>query len=339
MKKLVLVFILVTIPFFLFSQEQPYRVEPEKPFIMVSQDFSGSVSQVKQFMSEFMKNFFDQQLMPSGQPLAIFYNAPRSSSDRGVKMEIGIPVPGRVDVKSPLKIREVQLPPMMKSVHRGRYEALFDAYVKLRGLAKSGELQWSEQFVIHRFLNNPDYVQPNEILTEVLIPLAGNPAIRAQSAFKVGEQLDLRIVYRDYKGSVNQLGDFVNDFMKSFYSRKLSPAGQPVVVFSRAPRSSSEQGIQIRVGFPVGSRFPDTRLLRGNPPLRLQRIRYSNVAVYEHMGPYEKIFDSQKVMLNSVQCSALRSRGSQVILILENNPALVKPEEIKVQILLPVSKR
>lgn len=253
-------------------------------------------------------------------------------------MEIGLPVPSQVDVKSPLKIREVQLPPLMKSVQQGPYEKLFDAYVKLKGLAKSGELQWSEQYVIHRFLNNPDYVQPNEILTEVLIPLAGNPGLKASPVFESGDMIDLRLVYKNYKGSVNQMGDFVNDFMKSFYSRKLSPAGQPVVILSRAPKSSSEQGIQMSVGFPVGSKFPDTKLLRGNPPLKMQRIQLSNVAKFEHMGPYEKIFDSHDQMLRSVRGNALKAKGSQVILILENNPALVKPEEIQVQIIIPVSK-
>ncbi|MGE5341240.1 MAG: GyrI-like domain-containing protein [Candidatus Omnitrophota bacterium] len=340
MKKIFLILILVAIPLFIMGQREPVRqsepftVETEKPFIFVSQEFKGSVEQLNQFMNEFTKNFFDQKLIPLGQPMALFYNEPKNSRDRNVKMEIGFPVSGREKVKSPLKSQEMNLPSVAKYVHTGPYEKLFGTHERMKGLASNRGYNWTKKYTILRFVNNPSFVRPEEIKTEVLIPLEGSPPLLAAPLLRTEDSINYQIVYKEYKGPVSKLGEFVDNFMKDFFAQKLSPGGPPMVVFTNTPRDQKEE-VKMKVGFPIGDRQMSATF---KPPLKVDQVKMGKVVRRMHTGPYENIFGTQQDTLRLMRTRNMKQTNSQAILILLNNPSYVKKEDIQAEVILPVGQ-
>jgi effector-binding domain-containing protein len=359
MKKSFLVFILVAISFLLWGQKdrefEPLNVEREAPFKFVSQEFSGSVEQVDDFMKEFMKNFFDQQLIPNGHPMALFHNEPKSAEDRNVKFEIGFPVGTRDDlnVRPPLKVQDIQLPAVMRHVHTGPYTELFGVYSKLKGMVRQGCCGWSRGFTIHRFLNNPEYVKPEEIKTEVLIPIETGPGFEANKPrVKTGQSMDYTIMYKSYRGSVDQIGSFVEDFLRLFFGQNRTPSGQPMIIFPDIPRSPKDRNIRMDIGIPIPGKDPGgiryyregrdiqpASGIRGrrdeSSALKTKRLKMNNFASLDHTGPYVKLFDTHKEMVQELNRYSYQTDSGQAILILMNNPTVVNPEEIKAKIIIP----
>lgn len=379
MKKNFLVFILVAISFLLLGQKEKdlvtFSVEPETNFKFVSQEFKGSVNQIEGFMKEFMKNFFDQQLIPNGQPMAIFHNEPKSAEDQDLKFEIGFPVGTRDDVKvkSPLKVRDIELPTVVKHVHTGPYQELFGVYEKLKGVARQNDSDlWGKGFTIHRFLNNPEYVKPEEIKTEVIVPVKETSRLTTSKKplLKIGESVHYTVMYKSYQGSVDQIGEFVQDFLKEFFSENRTPMGQPMVIFANAPRGSKDKDLKMDIGIPISEKDKDLLSPKGTVPikgreikpattekhphstepgdvripkggksaLKIKTVHMDNVAKQEHIGPYEKLFEVHREMLQETKRQNFQVSETQAILILLNNPTLVKPEEIRAKIIIPAGK-
>lgn len=356
MKKSIAVLILAAIPFLLLGQEekslpgqtgttvpgqrQKLAVEIETPFRFVSQEFKGSVNQVTQFMDEFTKNFFSQKLIPNGQPMALFHNEPKSADDKEVLIEIGFPIGDQVDVKvaAPLKIQTIELPPVLRHVHKGPYEQLFSVYESLKGMVRNSGLEWSREFTIHRFLNNPDYVSRDEIQTEVIVPIQGDKDlmdIKTTPPLHLGDSINYMVMYKSYRGSVSQIDDFVQSFLKEFFAAKRSPAGRPMVIFENAPMSPNERNLKMDIGFPI----TETEIKPNvSSSLKVRNVQMTNVARQKNIGPYEKIFATYNGMLQAVKPQSYQTGGSQVILILLNNPTMVKPEEIESEIIFPSGK-
>lgn len=363
MKKSILLLIFATIPFLLLGQEerlppeqtvtniqvqrqagthilaprQKLVVEIEPPFKFVSQEFKGSVTQIKQFMDEFSKNFFNQRLIPNGQPMALFHNEPKSADDKEVLLEIGFPIGDQVDVKviPPLKIQSIELPPVLRHVQKGPYEQLFSVYESLKGMVKNSGLEWSREYTVHRFLNNPDYVSRDEIQTEVIVPILGDRAlmdIRTTPPLSLGDSINYMVMYKSYRGSVSQISNFVQDFLKEFFAEKRSPAGRPMVIFEYAPMSPNDRNLRMDIGFPI----TETEIKPGTKSsLKVRNVQMTHVARQKNIGPYEKIFATYNGMLQVAKPQSYQTGGSQVILILLNNPTIVKPEEIESEIIFP----
>jgi AraC family transcriptional regulator len=176
MKKVVftLFILFVFTGFMLFSEEQEKEQTPVikdvAGFWYASMECKGSYSQMEKEINGFMGEFFKQGLTPNGPFLGIYYNNPREVKEEELKWEIGFPVTDDADVKAPLNKKEFKSLKAVVCLHIGPYENLDKSYDKiLKYIEVNGyKVVWP---VYDKYLNNPQMVKPEELKTEITVPI------------------------------------------------------------------------------------------------------------------------------------------------------------------------
>jgi AraC family transcriptional regulator len=121
-------------------------------------------------VNSFMGEFFKQGLTPNGPFLGIYYNNPREVKEEELRWEIGFPVANDADVKAPLNKKEFKSHKAVVYLHTGPYENLDKSYDKvLKYIEDNGyKVVWP---VYDKYINNPQMVKPEELKTEITVPI------------------------------------------------------------------------------------------------------------------------------------------------------------------------
>ncbi len=91
--------------------------------------------------------------------------------DEGADIEVAVPVTGKVVVEDPaVEVRNLESCRVVSLVHRGSYETIGQAYRRLHGYAAEKGLLIAGP-MRDLYLNDPNSVSPDEIMTEVQVPI------------------------------------------------------------------------------------------------------------------------------------------------------------------------
>lgn len=139
--------------------------------------------------------------------------------------------------------------------------------------------------------------------------------------------------YLECKGSYSQIPAKINEFMPEFFKQKLMPAGNFFAMYLNAPGQVKEEELQWRLGFPVAV---DSAVAA---PLLKGECQATKIAVYLHIGPYDKVGDAYVKIFAFIEKSGYKMVGPTLEKYLDMNPEAVKPEDRKTEINLPVVKK
>jgi AraC family transcriptional regulator len=178
MKKVVLIFtisvLFVFTGFLLSSEEQKTGPTPVikdvAGFWYASMEFKGSYSQMEKNIGVYMNEFFKQGLIPGGPFLGVYYNNPNEVKEEELKWAVGFPVPQDANVQAPLNKTEFKDLKAVVYLHIGPYEKMGESYDRVFKYIEDNGYRavWP---VYDRYLNNPQMVKPEELETEIIVPV------------------------------------------------------------------------------------------------------------------------------------------------------------------------
>ncbi|MFX1309969.1 MAG: GyrI-like domain-containing protein [Promethearchaeota archaeon] len=141
-------------------KEQPtLTVRTRTPIENLPQEIGSSYGAIMQYLG-------DLGVEPVGMPFAIYYNLDMQDLD----VEIGFPVPKQFKDKGMVKASKLPKGKVASCIHMGPYEEMkptYDAlteWVQKKGYETTG-------IAIEYYYNDPNEVAPEEIMTEIQLPL------------------------------------------------------------------------------------------------------------------------------------------------------------------------
>lgn len=170
MKKIIILLFIIIFAFFMVNAQQDVVIKDAQTFCYVSMDFQGSFKLFSQKTSIFMKEFFKQDLTPSGPLLGVYYNSPKEVKEEELKWGIGLPVLNDLKVQEPLKIGDFKYKKIAEYLYIGPYEKSEGAYNKIFKYIKDKGYKIVGPF-FESYLNNPSQVKPEELKTNIFVPV------------------------------------------------------------------------------------------------------------------------------------------------------------------------
>lgn len=176
MKKLILVFFILVVfcGLSLTAEEQKKEevpvVKEVSGFWYAYMDFTGPYSNMEKEINTFMGEFFKQGLIPAGPAVSVYYNSPNKVKPEELKWAFGFTVTKDAPVKDPIKRVELKTKKAVVYLHIGPYEDLPKAAAKAVKFVETNgyEIAWP---TYNRYLNNPQQVKPEELKTELIVPV------------------------------------------------------------------------------------------------------------------------------------------------------------------------
>lgn len=139
--------------------------------------------------------------------------------------------------------------------------------------------------------------------------------------------------YLECLGSYAQIPAKIGVFMPEFFKQNLMPAGNFFGMYLNAPGQVKEEELQWRLGFPVpADAAVATPLLKGE-------CKATQMAVYLHVGPYDKVGAAYEKMFAFIGQNGYKAVGPTMEKYLDMDPMAVKPEELRTEINVPVEKK
>jgi AraC family transcriptional regulator len=132
--------------------------------------FGGPFDRMEKSVQTFIGEFFKQGLAPTGALLGIYFNDARLVKPEELKWDVGFPVNKDANVQPPLKKVEFKKTTAAVYLHIGPYENMDKAYEKIFKFVEDNgyKIVWP---VFDKYLNNPMEVKPEELKTEMIIPV------------------------------------------------------------------------------------------------------------------------------------------------------------------------
>jgi AraC family transcriptional regulator len=154
------------------SQEPFASTKEIKPFTYCSIAHRGPLSDMSGVIAQLMQAMQGQGLFASiqGPMVGIYYNAPGQVKPEELSWEVGFQVSEQASPQAPLTKKTWNYPAVAAAVHTGPYaktgetiQRLMD-WIKAQGFIASGP-------ILERYMNNPMQVKPEELRTEIWIPV------------------------------------------------------------------------------------------------------------------------------------------------------------------------
>ena len=146
------------------------EIKELESFWYAAMEFGGPFDQMEKSIQAFMGEFFKQGLAPAGPFIGVYFNDPSLVKPEELKWEIGFPVSKEANVQPPLKKVEFKKTTAAVYLHIGPYENTGKAYEKIfKYIEDNGyKITWP---VYDKYLNNPMQVKPEELKTEMIVPI------------------------------------------------------------------------------------------------------------------------------------------------------------------------
>jgi AraC family transcriptional regulator len=150
-----------------------------------------------------------------------------------------------------------------------------------------------------------------------------------QVTIKEGQQYTLAI--QESNGSYLKMTQKVTEFINEFFKQGLTPTGPLYGIYFNSPENIEVEEIRWAIGFPIDK---DTAV---KEPLKKMDLSYPKAAVYLHVGPYDKLPESYKKVFQYI-----KDNGYKIVYpVFEkylDDPMLVKPDKLRTEICVPVTK-
>jgi len=142
------------------------------PFTYCCVTHKGPLADMSAVITQLMQAMQSQNLFASirGPMVGVYYNAPGQVKQEDLSWEVGFPVADTTAIQPPLEKKAWKPTTVAVAVHKGPYTKTSEtldrlvAWIGSQGRVVDGP-------VLERYLNNPMQVKPEELLTEIWIPV------------------------------------------------------------------------------------------------------------------------------------------------------------------------
>lgn len=155
------------------GQEAPFAsLKQEKPFSYCCIGYKGPIEDIGTVISRFMQAMQGQNVFPSvrGPMIGVYYNSPADTKPADLQWEVGFPVAEGTAVQPPLAVKSWKYISVASAVHKGAYAQAGETIGRLMNwINEKGYIVAGP--TLERYLNNPMQVKPEDLLTEIWIPV------------------------------------------------------------------------------------------------------------------------------------------------------------------------
>jgi AraC family transcriptional regulator len=153
--------------------------EPEKPEItatdmdamtVVYLEKKGPYGETGNAMMELFTLMGKKELKMRNYPMACYYDDPNTVDPKETRYEVFSEFVGEFKGDKDLKVKEIPVQKMAKMLYVGPYEKCEPAYREMYGwIAKNNYEPCGPSY--EKYLNDPSKVAPEELKTEILVPI------------------------------------------------------------------------------------------------------------------------------------------------------------------------
>jgi len=155
------------------GQEAPSAsLKKGKPFSYCCLPHKGPLTDIGAVIGDFMQAVEGQGLFASirGTMIGVYYSSPADTKPADLAWEVGFPVAEGTAPRPPLVMKEWKWPTAAVAVHKGAYAKTGETIQRLMDWIGAGGYAVAGP-TMERYLNNPMQVKPEELLTEIWIPV------------------------------------------------------------------------------------------------------------------------------------------------------------------------
>lgn len=163
----------ITLPNFLEDMRMHAEIVERPAVRVVTVSHRGAYNRISEAFSKLGEVAGRAGLFgPGAEMLAIYYDDPETTPEAELRSDAALSVQPSAAIPNGLGSTTIPAGRYAKALHRGPYDRLGDAWARLMGewLPKSG-YRVEEGVSFERYLNSPMNAKPEDLLTELYIPL------------------------------------------------------------------------------------------------------------------------------------------------------------------------
>lgn len=153
------------------EKQEIVSITDVSPFSYICFPYIGSYENHELVIGEFMQAAKAQGFELSGPMLGVYYNNPTDTPKDSLVWEIGFEVPESLVVSKPLVVKKWVLTKVAKAIHTGSYETVIQTYPQIFEFIDKQNMTPAGP-IMERFLSNPQQVEPEELKTEIWVPVS-----------------------------------------------------------------------------------------------------------------------------------------------------------------------
>jgi len=153
------------------AEQKAVTITDVSAFNYVCLPFMGSYENHEKVIEDFMQATGAQGIQMSGPMLGVYYNSPMKIPADSLIWEIGFEVPEGTEVSEPLVIKKWEFTKVAKSMHTGPFETVAQTYSKIIEFIGQQNMMPAGP-TMERFLSDPQQVAPEELQTEIWMPVS-----------------------------------------------------------------------------------------------------------------------------------------------------------------------
>lgn len=153
------------------EQTEAPSIADISPFSYVCLPYTGSYQNHNTVIAAFMQAASAQGFEMSVPMLGIYYNSPAKTPEDGLVWEIGFAVPDSLEVTEPLVVKKWTFTKVARAIHTGPFETVDQTYPKIFEFIDEQNLMPAGP-TMERFLNDPQQVAPEQLKTEIWVPVS-----------------------------------------------------------------------------------------------------------------------------------------------------------------------
>jgi AraC family transcriptional regulator len=161
-------------------EEKPEPAEPEMsikktmPATVVYLEKKGPYKETGKAMDELFALMKKKNIEFAGAPMGMYYDDPEKVKPEETKYEVMCPFKGEFAGDDELKVKEIPSQEIASTIYVGPYDMCGPTYKKLFGWMAEKKLVPAGA-VIEKYLNDPKKVKPEELKTEICVPVMPMP--------------------------------------------------------------------------------------------------------------------------------------------------------------------
>jgi effector-binding domain-containing protein len=136
-----------------------------------------------------------------------------------------------------------------------------------------------------------------------------------------------------YKGPFSQIQEAIGKLMQEANLQNITPQGSLIGIYYSNPAEVSPEALEWEMGFPV------TAQAFVQAPLDKKEWNFTKVASALHKGSYETAEDTIMKILDWMDSNGYAQAGPILERYLDMDPFVIKPEDLRTEIWVPVKKK
>ena len=151
--------------------EMKIEVKDSTATKVVYLEYVGNYAEIGKKFEELMKYAMENKLEMSGPPIGMYFDDPAKVPPDKTRAEVCVPVKGEPKVTEPYKVKEIPAGKVASTVMKGPYEEIAKSYGDI--FKWIGENKFKVDGPLSEiYLNNPKTTKPQDLVTEVRIPIS-----------------------------------------------------------------------------------------------------------------------------------------------------------------------